>query len=331
MKKLENNIYYEEEGENNNELIIFLHSNLLSNWIWKNQRTSFEDYHCIYLDLPNHGNSYFRHDFSIKNSGELIKDLIEEKSSLRKINSGSKAKKVHLIGISVGGQIILYLLAKYPELIDTAIVTGVNIYENPKKESIDGTITMLNKLKSDILDKKSNKFLIKALLAEYGLGKEHYDDLKESTENIINKENVINRNKNRNKNKNKNKNKNRNENRNDNDNECEYNYNLNQITKESLKFKIPEIKSSTNDQHDYKNLLILYGTKEYPKARKSAKLIKNIFKNAQIFSLYRSIHLWNLIDYEWFNETVKDFIANKNLDLNKKPYLKKEGWLSNIT
>lgn len=124
MKKLENNIYYEEEGEDNKELIIFLHSNLLSNWIWKNQRTSFEDYHCIYLDLPNHGNSYFFNDFSIKNSGELIKDLIGEKSSLRKSNPRSKVKKVHLIGVSVGGQIILYLLAKYPELIDTASYWG---------------------------------------------------------------------------------------------------------------------------------------------------------------------------------------------------------------
>jgi len=320
MKKLENNIFYEEEGEANKELIIFLHSNLLSNWIWKNQRTSFEDYHCIYLDLPNHGNSYFKGNFLIKNSGELIKDLIEEKSSLKKTNSRS-VKKVHLVGISLGGQITLYLLAKYPELIDTAIVTGVNIYESPKKKSIDKIVDMLNKLKFDILDNKSNKFLIKALLAEYGLEKEHYDDLKKSTENILNR--------------------NRNDNREDNsrgnvdnfgknnnvgsDNECEYNHNLNQITKESLKFEIPEIKSSTNDHFDYRNLLILYGGKEYPKTRKSAKLIKNTFKNAKIFSVYRSIHLWNLIDYEWFNETVNDFIVNKDLDLNEKPYLKKEG------
>ena len=331
MKKLENNIYYEEEGEINKELIIFLHSNLLSNWVWKNQRTSFEDYHCIYLDLPNHGNSYFSNDFSIENSGELIKDLLEEKSGLRKTNLGSKVKKVHLIGVSVGGQIILYLLAKYPELIDTAIVTGVNIYESPKKESIDKIIDMLNKLKFDILDNKSNKFLINAILAEYGLGKEHYDDLKESTENIIN------RNGNDNRNNNVNVSRNGNDNDKDNidnidknsdvdsDNDCEYNHNLNQITKESLKFKIPEIRSSTNDNSDYKNLLILYGTKEYSKTQKSAKLIKNTFKNAQVFSVYKSVHLWNIIDYEWFNETVNDFIVNKSLDLNEKPYLKKDG------
>ena len=186
--KLKNKIYYEEEGDSNNDLIIFLHSNLLSNWIWKNQRKSFKDYHCIYLDLPNHGNSYFDDNFSIEKSGELIKDLIEEKNTKKSNNSDTKTKKnnnsytktkkVHLIGVSVGGQIILYLLAKYPELIDTAIVSGVNIYENPEKEFIDNTMFMLNKLKSDILDKKTNRFLIKAILAEYGLGKEHYNDLK---------------------------------------------------------------------------------------------------------------------------------------------------------
>jgi len=306
-KKLENNIYYEEEGELNKDLIIFLHSNLLSNWIWKNQRNSFENYHCIYLDLPNHGNSHWEDDFSIKKSGELIKDLIEKKSTLKSLNSDNKVKNVHLIGVSVGGQIILYLLAKYPELIDTAIVTGVTIYENPKKEFTDNVVAMLNKLKLDILDKKSNKFLIKAILAEYALGKENFDDLKQSTENIIinNKYNY-------------------NYNSNDLANDFEYNHNLNQITKESLTFKIPKIKSFKNDKLDYKNLLILYGTKEYPKVKRSANLIKNSFNNAQIFSVYKSLHLWNLIDYEWFNETVEDFITNKRLDLNEKPYLKKE-------
>jgi len=301
MKKLENNIYYEEEGESNNELVIFLHSNLLSNWIWKNQRNSFKNYHCIYLDLPNHGNSYFANDFSIENSVELINELIEEKIKLKKTKDPLKSKKVHLIGVALGGQIILYLLAKYPELIDTAIVTGVNIYENPKKESIDDIIDMLNKLKHDILDKKSNRFLIKAILAEYGLGIEHYDDLAESTNNIFfnNKNNITD----------------------DIDNKFNNNYNLNEITKKSLEFKIPKIKFSSNEK-DYKNLLILYGTKEYPGIQKSAKLIKNTFKNSQIFSVYRSIHLWNIIDYEWFNETAKEFIGSKKLDLNDKAYLK---------
>ena len=161
MENNEINLYYEEKGNSNEEMIIFLHSNLLSNWIWKNQRDSFENYHCIYLDLPNHGNSYYGADFSIEKSARIIKDLIKEKS-----NIGSKTKKVHLVGISVGGQIILYLLAKYPELIDTAIVTGVNIYEKPRKKFINEIIAMLDRLKLDILDKNSDKFLIKALLAE---------------------------------------------------------------------------------------------------------------------------------------------------------------------
>ncbi|MBZ9571529.1 alpha/beta fold hydrolase [Methanobrevibacter sp. TMH8] len=291
MENNEINLYYEEKGNSNEEMIIFLHSNLLSNWIWKNQRNSFENYHCIYLDLPNHGNSYYGLDFSIEKSARIIKDLIKEKS-----NIGSKTKKVHLVGISVGGQIILYLLAKYPELIDTAIVTGVNIYEKPRKKFINEIIAMLDRLKLDILDKKSDKFLIKALLAEYGLEKQYYDDLKESTRQIINNNCV----------------------------DDDYNHNLNNITKKSLEFKIPKIEYSENNSNDYSNLLILYGTKEYPKIQKSANLIKNSFKNAKIFSVYRSIHLWNVIDYEWFNEIVKDFIANKNLDLNEKPYLKRE-------
>lgn len=288
-----NDLYFEEYNNNKVEAIIFLHSNLVSNWIWKHQKNSLTNYHCIFLDLPEHGKSQFGNNFSIKKSAEIIKKFIEEKL---------KNKKVHLVGIAIGGQIILQLLAKNPELIETATVTGVNLQNsffrkvtedenldklifNIENEKVDESLAMIKQLKIDILDKKSPNFIIKGYLAEYGLGKEYLKDLKASIDSI-GEDNLI------------------------------------SITKESFMFKIPEIDSSYV-KHENDNLLILYGTKEYPKAKKSAKIIKKHFNNAQIFSLYRSIHLWNIHDSEWFNEVISEFISKKKLDLNTKPYLKK--------
>ncbi|MEA4957479.1 2-succinyl-6-hydroxy-2,4-cyclohexadiene-1-carboxylate synthase [bioreactor metagenome] len=326
-----NIMYYDEEGTSNDEIIIFIHSNLLSNWIWINQRDYFRDFHCIYLDLPNHGKSHFDNEFSIEKSTELIKSLIQEKSLglSNDTNSNRKTKKVNLVGISLGGQIALDLLAKYPELIDKVVVSGVNLYENPEENDFHEVISMMDLLKINILDKKPEKFLIKALLAEYGIKKDYAPFIKESYAKISKKD-------------------------------------LNSITKESLKFTIPndigsfnkkgfnkdnkseikynnisEISKNSNknnninnnnlnnnnnnfeisNNNEYENLLILYGTKEYPRVKTSARLIKDVFNQAEIFGVYRSIHLWNIIDYEWFNEIVKDFLCNKKNDLKNKDYL----------
>ncbi|MCL2156728.1 MAG: alpha/beta hydrolase [Methanobrevibacter sp.] len=293
-----NNLYFEEYHDEKKEAIIFLHSNLLSHWIWKYQKSSFPNHHCIFLDLPEHGKSQLDGDFSIEKSAEIVKDLIREKLM---------TKKIHLVGVAIGGQIILQLLAKYPNLIETATVTGVNLqtplikFNEDKKlakliydvenEKVDQSLAMIKQLKVDILDKKHSDFIIKGYLAEYGLEKEYLKDLRDSISSI-------------------------------------YEDKLISITEESLKFKLPEIcttfdNKENNDKMDSNNLLVLYGTKEYPKVKKSAETIKNYFNNAQIFSVYRSIHLWNIHDFEWFNEVISEFISKKKLNLNEKPYLKR--------
>ena len=57
--KVHNNLAYEEIGEDNNEIILFLHSKIVSNWIWIKQKEKyckyFKNYHCIFIDLPHHG------------------------------------------------------------------------------------------------------------------------------------------------------------------------------------------------------------------------------------------------------------------------------------
>ncbi|MDR2967141.1 MAG: alpha/beta hydrolase [Methanobacteriaceae archaeon] len=288
-----NNLYFEEYNNNKNEAIIFLHSNLLSNWIWKYQKNSFNNHHCIFIDLPEHGKSQTGNNFSIDKSAEIIKSFIEKRL---------KGKQVHLVGIAIGGQIILQLLAKYHELIETATITGVNLQTSVRStankdenlanllsdirnEKIDQSLAVIKELKIEILDKKKPDFIIKGYLAEYGLGKEYLKSLKESIYSIDEK-------------------------------------NLISITEESFKFKLPEIDINHCKKENI-NLLVLYGTKEYPKVKKSAKIIEDHFNNTQIFSVYRSIHLWNIHDCEWFNEVIDEFISNKKLNLNEKPYLEK--------
>jgi hypothetical protein len=304
-------LYYEEEGKENKKAIIFIHSNLLNNWIWENQRNVFNSYHCIYLDLPGHGKSQVNVDFSISKSVELIKNIIE---------NDLKNKKVHLIGIAIGGMIIIDLLYKYPNIIETAIISGVNIkskvideiannndiiidnkrnsdnvitinkeiyikaineiaikIENDEDKRIEELLNSLKECKLSILDEKPPNFIIHGFLAEYGFGRKYFNQLKLS----VNINDFV------------------------------------KITEEYLKYRIP-IKIN-----NFPNLLILYGTKEYPTVKKSAKIIQKHFPEAKIFSVNRAIHLWNIINYEWFNKIILEFIKNKNIDIKDKKYLKK--------
>ncbi|GAA5818166.1 MAG: alpha/beta hydrolase [Methanobrevibacter sp. CfCl-M3] len=295
-------LYYVEEGKENNEAIIFIHSNLLSNWVWNRQKNQFKDYHCIYLDLIDHGKTQVNMVFSIENCKKLIKNLI--------IND-LKYKKVHLVGIAIGGTIILDLLYKYPNIIETAVISGVNIKnfadneyniddieDKVNKKSIDKLkmfdeiknidniiinqedkrteelLSSVKECKINILDKKPSNFIISGFLAEYGIGKEYFNQLKET----IKIDNFI------------------------------------KVSEEYLKYRLP------NEINNFPHLLILYGTKEYPKVAKSAELIQNQFPKSKIFSIYMAIHLWNIINCDWFNETIIEFIVNKNI--KDKDYIK---------
>jgi hypothetical protein len=313
----------------------------MSNWIFQKQKDFFKNFHCIFIDIPHHGKSQLNEPFSINNVTELLKDLIidiltiKNKNIIDKeynlnndlnnddninnsdkyveklnifnnnknndilnifkdnsINNESKKNKVNLIGIDIGGQIILNLIAIYPELVNTAIVSGVNLKDNSNNEintnlenkKIGYLLNALNQCKTDILDKKNENFIVRGYLAEFGIEKKHFNEIKEAV-NIIDQNNLIN------------------------------------ITEESLKYKLPD--KNNLKYNKFSSLLVLYGTKEYPKVKNSAKIIKMSFSNAKVYSVYRAIHLWNLINYKWFNEIAIEYIENKKINIDNKQYLEK--------
>lgn len=109
------NIHYHEYGDKSAPLMLFLHGGGVSSWMWDKQIQYFEHYHCIAVDLPEHGLHGNGDSFSIKGSAEQIVTLIEQKA---------KGKKVILIGFSLGSQIILQIISMKPGLIDFAIINS---------------------------------------------------------------------------------------------------------------------------------------------------------------------------------------------------------------
>ncbi|UKS66331.1 alpha/beta hydrolase [Rossellomorea marisflavi] len=103
-----------EYGETSAPLLVFLHGGGVSGWMWNEQIEAFPDYHCVVPDLPGHGGS--RHlDFTMKGTAGLLLTMIEEKSS---------GKPVHLIGFSLGAQLIVQMLSMNPHCAETAIINS---------------------------------------------------------------------------------------------------------------------------------------------------------------------------------------------------------------
>ena len=179
--KVHNNLAYEEIGEDNNEIILFLHSKIVSNWIWIKQKEKyckyFKNYHCIFIDLPHHGKSQFEEEFSIEKSSlriiDFIMDLINAKNDKEKINDFEKINSINIVALGLGGSIAIEILNKKPQLIKHLILSGLEIA--PKKEDEgDSIINRLGKTKAEYLNEKPDQFIVGAYLRYYGIKKDYW-------------------------------------------------------------------------------------------------------------------------------------------------------------
>ena len=128
-----NNLAYEEIGEENSETILFLHAKLLDKWIWKRQKEDYDKYfigfHCIFLDLPNHGDSISKEEFSIDKSSIEISEFISH------IINNKGIERVNIVSLGIGGSIAIEILNENPNIIDNLILSGLEIADYKESET----------------------------------------------------------------------------------------------------------------------------------------------------------------------------------------------------
>ena len=186
--KYYNQLAYEEIGEKNKKTILFLHSKLLDKWIWKKQKESykeyFNNYHCIFLDLPNHGESKREEEFSIVQSAEEINDFIKYVIDYKTID------KINLVALGLGASIALEVISKNPEAIDNLIMSGIEIADFKENES-ESVVNRLAKTQSEYLNEKPDTFIIKAYLRYFGISKDYFYDVERILDRSIKEEKQI--------------------------------------------------------------------------------------------------------------------------------------------
>jgi pimeloyl-ACP methyl ester carboxylesterase len=122
MRGAVNSLYYQESGDKNASLMVFLHGGGVSSWMWEKQIQYFKHYHCVAVDLPEQGKSRNTEEFSIKNSAEKAIELIE---------NVAKDKTVIVIGFSLGAQVTIQMLSLNPSLIDFAFINSALVRPQP--------------------------------------------------------------------------------------------------------------------------------------------------------------------------------------------------------
>jgi len=116
-------LFMEETGNPDGVPILFIHGGGGANWTWEEVTPYLKDYRCILPDLQEHGKTGLSAgDFSISSSSLLLAQLIRDRIP---------AGKAHVVGLSIGAQIVADMLAVVPDVIESAIISSAQLLPMP--------------------------------------------------------------------------------------------------------------------------------------------------------------------------------------------------------
>jgi pimeloyl-ACP methyl ester carboxylesterase len=96
--------------------------------MWHQQLRQLTDFTCIAPDLPGHGQSRKVPWRSFEQTADMVATAIREN-----ISSG----RSHIVGLSLGSYVGLSLLSRHPDVVERAVLSGLNILPLPRKWLID--------------------------------------------------------------------------------------------------------------------------------------------------------------------------------------------------
>lgn len=154
-----------ESGPASASTVVFLHGGGASGWIWRPVVDQLPDYHCLVPDLPEHGQSMAEKPLSVKDAAARIADLIRTRAH------GGRA---HVVGLSLGAQVIVQMLSASPEVIDHAIVSGTLVRPLPGV----GLVNMTARL---YMPFRNIGFMVRANMKGYGVPDKYFAEFAADT------------------------------------------------------------------------------------------------------------------------------------------------------
>ena len=91
-------------------------------WVWDETVKLLGDFHCLLPELPEHGRNHSNGRFTVESAAQSILRLIRERAP---------EGRAHVVGLSVGGQVVVEMLARAPGSVLSAVVSGAQLLPVP--------------------------------------------------------------------------------------------------------------------------------------------------------------------------------------------------------
>jgi pimeloyl-ACP methyl ester carboxylesterase len=159
-------LYVRTLGPDGAPSILFLHGGGVSGWMWEPVASRLAtDYHCLIPDLPDHGRSLASGPFAIAAAVEYVAALVRAQAH------GGRA---HVVGISLGAQVGLHLLATDPRVVESAVLSGTLVRSSPGAR----LATLLMRLYAPV---RGVPLLVRANMRVLGIPNEYLPRVREDT------------------------------------------------------------------------------------------------------------------------------------------------------
>ena len=109
-------LFVRESGPVGAPTIVFLHGAYTSGWFWEPVVERMQQqYRCLVPDLPHYGKSFEQGPFEMGRAATAVAELIRSRAG---------TGRAHVVGLSLGAQVGVQLLATEPKLVDRAVLCG---------------------------------------------------------------------------------------------------------------------------------------------------------------------------------------------------------------
>jgi pimeloyl-ACP methyl ester carboxylesterase len=115
-------LFVRESGPAGAPAIVFLHGGRMSGWSWQPVVERMQRYRCLVPDMPGYGKSFQQGPFEMGRAATAVAELIRSRVG---------AGRAHLVGLSLGAQVGVQLLATETDLVDRAVLSGTHINAIP--------------------------------------------------------------------------------------------------------------------------------------------------------------------------------------------------------
>ena len=111
-----------EAGPAEAPTVVLLHGGGLAGWMWRPQIEALQEFHLLVPDLPEHGGSASEGPFTFADAAGRVATLIQTRAH---------GERAHVVGLSLGGQLAVQLLASYPQCLQRVLVSGTLVRPLP--------------------------------------------------------------------------------------------------------------------------------------------------------------------------------------------------------